>query len=575
MSASFGGAVVSSTRPSGEVPDVQYALLNDRPASSGDDCLDTHEAACELASILLSSKQNSPFVLAVDGDWGVGKSSLLQQICEQLASPKDSEKPGQADKLSRRSSWLRNKLDGSDVKCVQFNAWTAENSSVLESLIATVLYQLDPNFVRRQAHRIARHGGLLSVLRVSFSIGAGFFGLSREVNDVLTSLAVSSRSRMEVRDTIQKILSEWLTGNGNGKRKAKSQAERSLIIFVDDLDRCSSDTVVQMCEVIKLYLDMPGLIFVLGCSLSVLSRGVASLKEGRRDEEYTYLEKIVQVAYRIPTPNDIQIDKLIKKCSGESHTDSLIDDEVSRILTERTQRNPRRIKRIINSFILEYKLHSSWRQPHLGVAKLIKIVLLYQLYPQFYEALVGADSSDDLISIFLDYSKVRDPSSGEQEWRNFAERYNLPIDKRDETISHLERELPEPLPKLTEDESLISLLTSLGGADDYRAIRQQLINNPLRSERGLNAVISGLQAGTLVTRSSLAEQLSLNALTDSLQAQVTATELAAATEQAKYQELQIEDDANNAAASSVAQAAQHKMQTNSKIFQGFDKVISG
>ena len=66
----------------------------------------------------------------------------------------------------------------------QFNAWTAQSSSVLEGLIATVLYQLDPNFARRQAHRLTRHSGLLSTLQVRFPIAAGVFGLSRPVNDV-------------------------------------------------------------------------------------------------------------------------------------------------------------------------------------------------------------------------------------------------------------------------------------------------------------------------------------------------------------------------------------------------------
>jgi hypothetical protein len=77
---------VSSTGPSGEVPDLQYALLNDRTASSRNDCLDTREAASELADILLASRQNSPFVLAVYGDWGVGKK--LAHFYEQLPPPK-------------------------------------------------------------------------------------------------------------------------------------------------------------------------------------------------------------------------------------------------------------------------------------------------------------------------------------------------------------------------------------------------------------------------------------------------------------------------------------------------------
>jgi hypothetical protein len=78
-----------------------------------------------------------------------------------------------------------------------------------------------------------------------------------------------------------------------------------------------------------------------------------------------------------------------------------------------------------------------------------------------------------------------------------------------------------------------------------------------------------------VTAASLLAGQQLNALLDQLQAQVLQTEGAAATEQALYEELRIESDANNAAAASVAQAAQHKMLTNAKIMEGFDQVLNG
>lgn len=67
----------------------------------------------------------------------------------------------------------------------------------------------------------------------------------------------------------------------------------------------------------------------------------------------------------------------------------------------------------------------------------------------------------------------------------------------------------------------------------------------------------------------------LNALTDQLQAQVMQTEGAAALELAQYRELQLESDANEAAARSVAEAASHKMQTNRKIMEGFNQVLEG
>jgi hypothetical protein len=562
---------VSVTRSSPSVSEARYFLLNDRPATVADDCLDTHDAAVELASILLSSKQNSPFVLAVDGDWGVGKSSLLQQICQQLSHPQAA------------------RGDDSQVTCIQFNAWTAENSSVLKSLIATVLYQLDPNFVRRQAHRLMRHSGLLGLLRVAISVTAGFFGLSRAVNDVLADLTISAQSRMETRDTIQKILGNWLQKSGSG-----GSTERSLVIFVDDLDRCSSDTVVQMCEVIKLYLDMPGVIFVLGCDLYLLSRGVRRQEGARAGQEFTYLEKIVQVAYRIPAPTDAQTKRLIEKCATESGISDVIrdNDEIPRILADRTRRNPRRIKRIINSFILEYRLHPGWQRPELGIAKLVKLVLLYQVYPHFYEALVDSNSPDDLIAMFLDCAGIKGAPTESETWRKAVETYELSAASRSDAISQLIQKIPEDLHVLTEDRPLVSLLASLGGPDAYQAIRRQLLSNPLRSERGLNAVISGLQEEKAVqppapskktsrrktpssgtSQRDLQRGQALNRLTDQLQDQVRASEGAAAVEQAQWEALKLEADANNAAAESIAQAAQHKMQVNARIMQGFDQVL--
>ncbi len=93
---------------------------------------------------------------------------------------------------------------------------------------------------------------------------------------------------------------------------------------------------------------------------------------------------------------------------------------------------------------------------------------------------------------------------------------------------------------------------------------------------GGNNVLGGARIGgnSSLIGSSLAAGAALNAGEDELPAQVLQTELAAATEQAEGQELQVES-AKNADASSVAQAAQHKMQTDNELFKRFDQVISG
>jgi hypothetical protein len=97
-----------------EVPtdtDLQYLMLNDKPVSSdADDMLGTANIAQRIASIIQVSRNAAPFVTAVDGGWGVGKSTLLAQIEARLPN-----KP--------------------EVVKLRFNAWTAEGENTLESLI--------------------------------------------------------------------------------------------------------------------------------------------------------------------------------------------------------------------------------------------------------------------------------------------------------------------------------------------------------------------------------------------------------------------------------------------------------
>ncbi len=54
-----------------------------------------------------------------------------------------------------------------------------------------------------------------------------------------------------MRDLIHGMLSDWITRDG------RRDPSRALVVFIDDLDRCSDDVVVKVCEAVKLYLDVP------------------------------------------------------------------------------------------------------------------------------------------------------------------------------------------------------------------------------------------------------------------------------------------------------------------------------
>ena len=50
--------------------------------------------------------------------------------------------------------------------------------------------------------------------------------------------------------------------------------EARLIVFVDDLDRCLPEKAIEVLEAIKLFLEVPGVVFVLGMDREVVERGI-------------------------------------------------------------------------------------------------------------------------------------------------------------------------------------------------------------------------------------------------------------------------------------------------------------
>ena len=83
-----------------------------------------------------------------------------------------------------------------------------------------------------------------------------------------------------------------------------------IVVFIDDLDRCQSEKVVETFETIKLFLDIPECTFVIGADSGKIEHAIRDhykLKlgtfeptSGDRDFADDYIEKIVQIPFRIP-----------------------------------------------------------------------------------------------------------------------------------------------------------------------------------------------------------------------------------------------------------------------------------
>ncbi|MDP9885489.1 hypothetical protein J2W21_003012 [Sinomonas atrocyanea] len=460
-----------------------FVLLGDRPVSDPkDDLLDSAESAKALASVLDRSRSSSPLVIAVDGGWGLGKSTVLRLI-ESAISPDE------------------------DTHIVRFNAWTAVGDNALESLIKSVLLQLDPNFLRRWTAKLAKQRHVVGLVRVLSMMLFRFIGGARLIDELWKQLDFDPKHRDQLRISITEILTEW-----SSKPSAHGRA-KTLLVFIDDLDRCSNEAIVNVCEAVKLYLDSPGLVFVIGCDLSVVAQGVSSSDRG--GDARVYLEKIVQVVYRLRPISRVQVQALIRGYAEQSQTSEIIDDNVAAVLVDRTGRNPRRIKRLINSFILETQFNSTWGQLTGGYHQLMVAVILQNLYPPFYEWLLTVESEEDPIGSFLDYAEVKVraldlPLANDAWWslssKLFRRHGVAPPTRSPEegdafstSLARLEKRLPDYFPRLVGDPAFLALLRGLGEERSRVDFCRLLSEEPLASESVVDAI--GEEAGGELTGS--------------------------------------------------------------------------
>ncbi|MEU7223044.1 P-loop NTPase fold protein [Streptomyces chrestomyceticus] len=419
----------------------RLALLNDEPVdSAGTDLLGAGSAARQLAELLVASRASTPFTLAVDAGWGMGKSSLMQLVRAELAN-------------------------APEVHTVWYNAWTSSGADALEGLIKSVLMRFDRRLLRRALHRVSEQRALLRALRALAAVVAGPLGAAGLVNELWSNLSVNSQARNEMRDAIRDLAQEWA-------ETADYSPRRMLVVFIDDLDRCSEETVLAVCEAVKVYLDVPGLAFVIGCDRSAM--GPSGLLRDLSPAGAAFMEKIFQTSYRIPVADGQGVQEYIEWCARTAGIERLLDAPLVELLAERSARNPRRIKRLVNGFVLEATLNPMWAD-HPPEA-VLRTLLIQYFYADFYRMMTsppGADSGD-VIADFCTYRRVRTllrapevvPEAERPLVNAFLKQRDLTADLLQDqraALQSLERELPTVFPDMVTDPGFNSLLDGLLG----------------------------------------------------------------------------------------------------------------
>ncbi len=170
--------------------------------------------------------------------------------------------------------------------------------------------------------------------------GADIIGAFKVVEEVLfTHQCIEFIEQFT--EQFQKIVDRYIPG-------------KTLVVFIDDLDRCMPEKAVRVLEGLKLFLGVKNTIFVLGVDVPVLARGIEIhyAAQGYRgigtDKEtepfingIRYLEKVVQLPFHIPTIDvrEMNRSEMIKDLRSDDDADWL------EIGIRGFNANPRAVKR--------------------------------------------------------------------------------------------------------------------------------------------------------------------------------------------------------------------------------------
>ncbi|WP_167506004.1 SUMF1/EgtB/PvdO family nonheme iron enzyme [Desulfosediminicola flagellatus] len=316
---------------------------------------ETAGLAKTLAQLAWNPDNATPFTVDVRGGWGRGKTTLLKEADRLL-----TENGGRA-------------AGSRHVKTLWVNVWKyPSEDTVLAGLLGALLEKFKTDDWKTQlTGLINAHKGTLaiSVLRMAAPwLPTKFEEIFKA--DPVQGLSDAITRKRAFHDEFEPLFchlahlylfeTDAIKPTTDKSCRAlweENSREAVLAIFLDDLDRCNEDRVMQVLEAINLFLDMPGVCFYLGIDFERLSEILKRKLDNNEDRAAAFMEKIIQISLPLPHVSSEgardYLESLIKR---NSSLKEVINDDVKTIGAILENRNPRHIKRFLNDLSMRLSI---------------------------------------------------------------------------------------------------------------------------------------------------------------------------------------------------------------------------
>ncbi|EMO55151.1 Qat anti-phage system ATPase QatA [Leptospira noguchii] len=409
-----------------------------------------NEAIAKTIIDLINERAEQPITIGIHGDWGAGKSSILEMIDLSLKETKD-------------------------VICIKFNGWRFQGfedakialiegivSDLIEkrSLITKASGLVKEIFQRIDWLKLAKKAGGLA-----FSAYTGLPSIE-QINSIvktMQSLADSSPEKISDQDTLKHLNEEFsnikLTSSVGSKNLIKEFSEfqtkfdelldaaevKKLVVLIDDLDRCLPETAIEILEAIRLFLFTRKTAFIVAADEAMIEYAVRKhfpdLPESSTSQTYArkYLEKLIQIPFRIPALGEpetrtyvkllligaeigdgstefktlvkyaraklirpwiagsletTEIQQILKDKYSKVQSALFLSDQIGPILSSGAKGNPRQIKRFLNTLILRNKTaNARGFATDIEMSILAKLMLAERFIPNFFDQIANLAAS--------------------------------------------------------------------------------------------------------------------------------------------------------------------------------------
>jgi len=322
-------------------------IHNDEPTNV--DALGREKYASAFANIAETSE--TPLVIGMYGGWGMGKSSLMKLVMKRL------------DKEKTMAVW--------------FNPWE---------------HQFDDNPVLGLLHRLVQESGKDTGLREELKkltavlLGGGLAWLLKASTGLDTKDIEALGDKYE-KERFQLKEDQTLLRDRFKQLVDRARDGRRIVFFIDDLDRCMPEQALKLVEALKLCLNFEGCVYFLGVDRKELARSIRHHYIEVFDKEdssaESYLDKIVQLPFRIPPIADDSMDGYIDSLIGEESG----LDTCREILVHGLRGTPRGVKRFINTLTLNHMLASGLEIENYDIRILAAILLIQEKAEDLYKAI--------------------------------------------------------------------------------------------------------------------------------------------------------------------------------------------